>query len=53
MWISITTGKAFIVLLGTRIVKELIMIPIRIVVILFIEEILRKPFNTYIRSNND
>lgn len=52
-WISITTGKAFIVLLGTRIVKELIMIPIRIVVILFIEEILRKPFNTYIRSNND
>lgn len=53
LWISITTGKAFIVLLGTRIVKELIMIPIRIVVILFIEEILRKPFNTYIRSNND
>lgn len=53
LWISITTGKAFIVLLGARIVKELIMIPIRIVVILFIEEILRKPFNTYIRSNND
>lgn len=53
LWISITTGKAFIVLLGTRIVKELIMIPIRIVVILFIEEILRKTFNTYIRSNND
>lgn len=53
LWISITTGKAFIVLLGTRIVKELIMIPIRIVVILFIEEILRKSFNTYIRSNND
>ncbi len=53
LWISITTGKAFIVLLGTRIVKELVMIPIRIIVILFIEKMLRKPFNTYIRSNND
>lgn len=53
LWISITTGKAFIVLLGTRIVKELIMIPIQIVVILFIEKALRKPFDTYIRSSND
>lgn len=53
LWISITTGKAFIVLLGTRIVKELIMIPIQIVVILFIEKTLRKPFDTYIRSSND
>lgn len=53
LWISITTGKAFVVLLGTRIVKELVMIPIQIVVILFIERMLRKPFNTYIRSNND
>ena len=53
LWISITTGKAFIVLLGIRIVKELIMIPIQIVVILFIEKTLRKPFDTYIRSSND
>ena len=53
LWISITTGKAFIVLLGTRIVKELIMIPIQIVVILFIEKALRKPFDIYIRSSND
>lgn len=53
LWISITTGKAFIVLLGTRIVKELIMIPIQIVVIIFIEKALRKPFDTYIRSSND
>ena len=53
LWISITTGKAFIVLLGARIIKELIMIPIQIVVILFIEKALRKPFDTYIRSSND
>ena len=53
LWISITTGKAFIVLLGTRIIKELIMIPIQIVVILFIEKNIRNPFNTYIRSSND
>ena len=53
LWVSITAGKAFIVLLGTRFVKELIMVPIHIVVILFIEKLLRKPFDTYIRSNDD
>lgn len=53
LWISITTGKAFIVLLGTRIVKELIMIPVRVIIVFAIEKMLRKPFDTYIRSSND
>ena len=53
LWISITTGKAFIVLIGTRIVKELIMIPIRVIVIFSIEKMLRNTFNKYIRSGND
>lgn len=53
IWVSITTGKAFVVLLGTRVIKEVIMIPIQIIVILFIEKMLRKPFNMYIRSDND
>lgn len=53
IWVSITTGKAFVVLLGTRVIKEVIMLPIQIIVILFIEKMLRKPFNMYIRSEND
>lgn len=53
LWTSITSGKAFQVLFVTRIVKQLIMIPIHIVVIIFIEKILRNPFDKYIRSNND
>ncbi len=53
LWISITTGKAFMVLISARIVKELIMIPIKIVVIVFLEKALRKPFNTYLREQND
>lgn len=53
LWVSITAGKAFIVLLGARIVKEIIMIPIQIIIILFIEKMLRKPFDMYVRSNND
>lgn len=53
LWISITTGKAFMVLMATRIVKELIMIPIKVVTILFLEKVLRKPFNKYLRSEND
>lgn len=45
LWSSITTGKAFFVLLSARIVKQLIMIPIHVVVIFFLERVLRKPFN--------
>lgn len=53
LWIHITTKKAFVVLLGSRIIKELIMIPIQISLIIFIYNVLKVPFNTYIRSNND
>ena len=53
LWTSITSGKAFMVLFVARIVKQLVMIPIHIAIILFIERMLRKPFNKYIRSEND
>lgn len=53
LWTSITSGKAFKVLFATRVVKQLIMVPIHIVVILFIEKMLRSYFDKYIRSNND
>lgn len=53
LWLSITTGKAFIVLLASRIVKELIMIPVQIITIIFLERVLRKPFNKYLRGQND
>lgn len=53
LWTSITSGKAFKVLFATRVVKQLIMVPIHIFVILFIEKMLRNYFDKYIRSNND
>jgi len=53
LWTSITSGSAFLVLLGTRVVKELVMIPIRVITIVFLERILRKPFDKYLRSQND
>lgn len=53
LWLSITTGKAFIVLIASRIVKEFVMVPIKIVIIIFLEKMLRKPFNTYVRGEND
>lgn len=52
LWSVITTGKAFWVLLSARIVKQLIMIPIHVVVIFFLEKVLRKPFDKYVRANN-
>lgn len=53
LWTTITAGKAFIPLFLTRLPKQLIMIPVHIIVILFIERILRNPFDKYIRSSND
>lgn len=53
LWTSITAGKAFMVLLATRIVKQLIMIPIHVIVILFIEKSLRKPFYKYMVNADD
>lgn len=53
LWTSITSGKAFKVLFMTRIVKQLITIPVHIIVILFIERFLRKPFDKFLRSNDD
>lgn len=53
LWTSMTTGKAFTVLFASRIVKQLVMIPVHIVVIIFIERVLRTPFDKYIRGEND
>ena len=53
LWTSITNGKAFIPLLLTRLPKQLMMIPVHIIVIFALEKILRVPFDKYIRSNDD
>lgn len=51
LWTSITAGKAFWPLLGTRVVKQLVMIPIHVIVFVALEKVLRAPFNKYIRDN--
>ena len=53
LWVSITGGKAFMVLLWIRIPKQLLMIPIHVIIIFAIENVLRKPFDKYLRSEND
>lgn len=53
LWLSITKGKAFIVLITSRLIKEIIMIPIKVITIIFLERVLRKPFNKYLRGEND
>lgn len=53
LWTSITAEKAFWPLLLTRITKQLIMIPVHVIVILFLERVLRKPFNKYLRNEEE
>ncbi|MCI8384446.1 MAG: folate family ECF transporter S component [Clostridia bacterium] len=53
LWLSITTGKAFLVLLASRLLKELIMVPIKIILMIFLERVLRTPFHKYLRGEND
>lgn len=53
LWTSITTGKAFWPLLGTRIVKQLIMIPIHVVVFLVVEKATHQAYLKYIKVADD
>lgn len=50
---SITMGKAFWPLLGTRIVKQLVMIPVYIIVFLGIEKVLRGLAQKYLFEEDD
>jgi len=52
IWTSMTSGSAFMVLFWTRIPRQLFMIPVHIIVFLFLERLLRKPFDKYIRSEH-
>lgn len=48
IWLMIMYKKAFIVLLSTRILKELIMIPIQIITVFLIEEALKPIVKKYL-----
>lgn len=52
LWTSITAGQAFWPLLGERIVRQLVMVPIHVVVFLALERALRTPFNKYLRDGD-
>ena len=51
LWTSITAGQAFWPLLGTRIVKQLIMIPVQITIFLAVERALRRPYQKLATTN--
>lgn len=53
LWIYITSKEAVTIILSTRIIKQLIMLPIQIGIIFFLEKALRKPFKKYMRDQND
>lgn len=53
LWTSITAGKAFWLLLGTRIVKQLIMIPVHVVVFLVVEKATHQAYLKYIKVADD
>lgn len=48
LWTSITAGQAFWPLLGARIVKQFVMVPIHVVVFLAAERVLCQPYRKYL-----
>ena len=48
LWLVIMYDKAFFVLLGTRAIKEVIMLPIQVVVIFVLDKFLRPFFKKYL-----
>ena len=48
MWLNIMYGKAYLVVVSTRVLAQVIMFPIRIVTIFFLEKITRPMVNRYL-----
>ena len=49
LWLNITLGKAWLPLVSTRLVRELIMVPIQVLAICGLELVLRDSVNKYLR----
>ena len=49
-WLFLMYNKGFMAIMPMRVVKELIMLPIQVIVIFFIEKAMRKPISRYMFS---
>ena len=48
IWLNILYGKAYLVVVSTRVVTQVIMLPIRVITIFFLEKITRPIVNKYL-----
>lgn len=48
VWIKMTSGKAYVAILATRVTAQAIMLPIQVVVIFVLEKFLRPFFKKYL-----
>ena len=54
IWLHILYGNAYLVVVGTRVTTQLIMLPIRVITIYILEKLTRKMVNTYLyEGEND
>jgi len=49
LWVNITSGKAILVFLPTRIISAIIMLPIQVATIYFLHKTLKKPIEEYLK----
>ncbi|MCI8353309.1 MAG: folate family ECF transporter S component [Clostridia bacterium] len=52
-WISITQDKAFFVIAGARLVKEIIMVPIQVITMFPIIKVIKPAVNKFLKDDND
>ena len=48
IWLNILYGKAYLVVVSTRILTQVIMLPIRVITIFFLEKLTRPMVNKYL-----
>ena len=53
LWLTITTGKAFMVLLASRMVKELIMVPIHVITMFPLIKALQPSINKFLKDEEE
>lgn len=52
-WINILYGKAYVAIMASRIITQVVMLPIQVITVYVIEKYTRPLINTYLLNNNE
>jgi len=52
-WLHILYGKAYLVIISTRIISQIVMLPIQVIIIFLLNKSLKPVINKYLMNNQE